>query len=110
MSSFNSRIKQKHDIEANWNKALNFVPLAGEIVIYDIDETHSVPRVKIGDGNAFLIDLPFTTDNVVNQLLEHTEDSYLHLVAGEREKWNDKVRCYIDSTDNGDLNLIFTNN
>jgi hypothetical protein len=34
----NSRIQQKKDIEANWNKAINFIPKNGEIIIYGVDE------------------------------------------------------------------------
>ena len=30
-----TRVKHKHDIPANWEKAVNFIPLAGEIIIYD---------------------------------------------------------------------------
>ena len=29
------RIQIKHDIAANWEKAKNFIPLAGELIIYD---------------------------------------------------------------------------
>ena len=32
-----SRIAQKHDLEVNWLKAENFVPMQGEIIIYDIE-------------------------------------------------------------------------
>ena len=45
-----SRIILKHDVEANWQLATGFTPLAGEIVIYDIDAQHSYERIKIGDG------------------------------------------------------------
>ena len=31
----NARIKSKHDTTANWNAATGFIPLAGEIIIYD---------------------------------------------------------------------------
>lgn len=48
--NINSRIQQKHDIEANWLKAENFVPKAGEIIVYDTDENHNYSRFKIGDG------------------------------------------------------------
>ena len=34
----NVRIQHKHDIEANWQKATNFTPKAGELIIYDADE------------------------------------------------------------------------
>ena len=33
-----SRISQKHDIEANWLLVPDFIPLNGEIIIYDEDE------------------------------------------------------------------------
>ena len=54
-----TRISHKHDTEANWNAAVNFKPLAGELIIYDIDDTHSQPRFKIGDGETLVTALPF---------------------------------------------------
>ena len=37
---FNMRMMQKHDTEANWDTAGNngFVPLNGEIIIYDYSD------------------------------------------------------------------------
>lgn len=32
-----SRLVHKHDLEINWNLAVNFVPLAGELIIYDTE-------------------------------------------------------------------------
>ena len=55
----NARIIPKHDIETNWNKAINFIPLKGEIIVYDVDENYSYPRIKHGDGVTKVIDLPF---------------------------------------------------
>lgn len=60
----NSRFQQKHDIEANWNKAINFIPKDGELIIYDVDNNHSVPRIKIGDNQTSIIDLPFITEDI----------------------------------------------
>lgn len=54
-----SRIQQKHDTEANWLKATNFTPRAGELIIYDVDNMHSTPRFKVGDGSTSVSDLPF---------------------------------------------------
>lgn len=56
----NSRQQQKHDIEANWEKAINFIPKEGEIIIYDIDENYDYPRIKIGNGQTNVNNLPFT--------------------------------------------------
>ena len=52
--TLNGRIIQKHDTEANWLKATNFKPKAGEVIIYDADENYSYPRIKIGDGNTLV--------------------------------------------------------
>lgn len=57
--TFKGRIQNKHDTEANWNAAVNFKPLAGELIIYDEDNTHSTPRFKVGDGNTLVNNLPF---------------------------------------------------
>lgn len=61
--TFKTRIIQKHDTEANWQKATNFVPKKGEIIVYDIDSNHNYERIKIGDGEHIPNDLPFVTDN-----------------------------------------------
>jgi len=54
------RIQHKHDIEANWEKAVNFVPKIGELIVYDSDENHSKQRLKIGDSVTNVNLLPFT--------------------------------------------------
>lgn len=63
---FNTRISQKHDIETNWNKATNFIPLAGEVIIYDKDSTHATVRIKIGDGKTVVSNLPFVTELITS--------------------------------------------
>lgn len=73
-----ARFQQKHDIEANWNKALNFIPKIGEIIVYDIDDNYNYSRFKIGDGVRTINDLEFLLDtqyilhnsNALSQLLE----------------------------------------
>ena len=56
------RIINKHDTEANWNKATNFIPKQGELIIYEADSTHSYVRVKIGDGSTLVAQLPFMAE------------------------------------------------
>lgn len=65
-----TRVQSKHDTEANWSNA-SFAPLAGEIIIYDKDADHDKQRVKVGDGETPLGDLPFivdkeATDSILN--------------------------------------------
>ena len=74
----------KHDIEANWLKAVNFKPMPGEIVVYDEDDTHSFKRIKIGalDENSEAInvnDLPFVTPIGSYQVTKTTEWDYNNL-------------------------------
>ena len=57
--NMNTRIQHKHDIEANWNKAINFIPKKGELIVYDPDENYNYSRVKIGDGISTANELPF---------------------------------------------------
>lgn len=66
--NMNARIQHKHDIEANWNKALNFIPKIGEIIVYDIDENYSYSRFKIGDGVRTINDLEFSLDTQKSQV------------------------------------------
>ena len=62
----NSRIVHKHDTEGNWNKATNFIPKQGEIIVYDIDTTYSYERFKIGDGVTNVNNLPFVVVAITN--------------------------------------------
>lgn len=59
--NMNTRIIHKHDIEANWEKAINFIPKQGEIIIYDIDANYNYERFKIGDGITTVNNLLFIT-------------------------------------------------
>lgn len=54
----NSRIIHKHDTETNWEKS-SLVPMKGEIIVYDVDDTHTYERFKIGDGSTLVSALPF---------------------------------------------------
>lgn len=57
------RVLIKHDIAANWAKAVNFIPMAGELIIYDGIVENGVyleqPKIKVGDGIHKLAELPF---------------------------------------------------
>lgn len=57
--NISARIVHKHDIEENWLKAVNFIPKQGEIIVYDVDDNYDYERIKIGDGEQNVNDLPF---------------------------------------------------
>lgn len=58
--TFQGRIVQKHDTKANWDKATNFIPLKGEMIIYD-----DLGNFKIGDGINKVGDLEFVVKKTV---------------------------------------------
>ena len=60
-----TRIQQKTDTKANWDKATNFIPLKGEYVYYS-----DLNRVKVGDGTKKLSELPFLADSDTHQSIK----------------------------------------
>lgn len=72
---FNTRIVHKHDTEANWNKAVNFIPKAGELIVYDTDENYNYTRTKVGDGISNINALPFSHQAAVIASTEAPEDT-----------------------------------
>lgn len=56
----NARILHKHSPGVDWDKAVNFIPMSGELIIYDADEEQILPRLKIGDGVTLVNDLAYT--------------------------------------------------
>lgn len=71
--TFKGRSQQKRATEADWLKATSFAPLAGELIIYEPDETHAYPRVKVGDGVTLVNDLPFIGGDHVREILSETQ-------------------------------------
>ena len=61
LNKIDARMQQKHDIAANWKNS-DFVPEAGEYIIYDPDKYTSFPRMKIGDGRNKVPNLPFVSE------------------------------------------------
>lgn len=53
-----TRVQNKYDTKENFDKA-SFVPLKGEIVFYDTDGTLPNRKMKVGDGQTPIGDLPF---------------------------------------------------
>ena len=69
-----TRIIHKHDTEENWNKATNFIPKQGEIIVYDVDATHDYARFKIGDGVTNVNSLLFTAPEVLTVVVTQNDD------------------------------------
>lgn len=79
-----ARMQQKHASAQMWEQTPNFVPEAGEIVIYDKDsndESVIKPRIKVGDGITRIQDLKFIVGELYVQNEQPPED------AGEGAVW-----------------------
>lgn len=86
-----TRIVHKHDTPDHWELAENFIPMQGELIVYDdrtlkkledgsvvTDQQLNIPvRYKIGDGVTNVNDLPFATEAVKHQI----PATYSELVA-----------------------------
>jgi hypothetical protein len=68
-----TRIQHKHDSKVNWSAASGFIPLPGELIIYDkeVDADGRVivsDRFKVGDGVNNVEDLPFADATLLERL------------------------------------------
>ncbi len=87
----------------HWSEQTSFVPENGSIIIYsdyktiqDGGVTKYVAGVKIGDGNAYVVDLPFIDDELRDLVLRHIGDTSVHIQEGERAFWNNKLNYVLD--------------
>lgn len=85
---------------AEWNAQLGYIPVQGMLVVYtdfssyedaETGEIHYIPGFKIGDGNAYLIDKPFLSDDIRMTLINHINNGTIHITAEERDTWNNKL-------------------
>lgn len=56
-----SRLIMKHDTTGDWQKATNFTPKQGELIVYDSEDASLPSRIKIGNGTTNVNSLPFAT-------------------------------------------------
>lgn len=95
-----------------WNSQQTLIGEENVIYVYTDHQTKTdryghvtdVPGIKIGDGKAYLIDLPFT-DEIY---LAHIGDASIHCTQAEKDLWNNKVRVLVSRL--SPENLIFTIN
>lgn len=101
-----ARIRSKHDTTANWNNARGFIPMAGEVIIYDdyqvktwqeqeygetVTKTKNIPGIKIGTGNAYVQDLAFVDEDLRDKLMAHINNTDIHTTLTEKLFWNNKI-------------------
>lgn len=96
-----------------WNNKPQLIPKKDTIIIYTDYQSKeeegniiNIPGIKIADGSAFLIDQPFVDEDIRKVVSSHINNSDIHITPQEREFWNNKVRCYLDTLEQD--NIIFT--
>ena len=102
----NTRIMSKHDTTAHWNNAIGFIPMPGEVIIYDdyqtktwqeleygemVTKTKNIPGIKIGTGNAYVQDLGFVDEDLRDTIMAHINNTNIHITLAEKLFWNNKV-------------------
>lgn len=118
--STTARIKFKRDTTENWNAARGMIPLEGEVIVYNdyatkikiIDgeeQTVKIPAIKIGDGKAYVQDLPFVNEELRDQLLNHISNPEIHVTMAEKLFWNNKINVN-DASEVVNEALIFNRN
>lgn len=89
-----------------WNAQPQLISIKGGMYVYSDHSTDDTGKdiagVKIGDGTSYLIDMPFLDE----QYAQHLLDTKLHVSQEDRDKWDNKVRCYIDPQNT--QHIIFT--
>lgn len=93
---------------AGWNSNPKYLPKKGEICIYtdymtiqdDMGNDVTYPGIKIGDGNSYLIDMPFVGDDtrylLLRRLQEHENDAVVHVTQQDRDFWDNKLNCDVN--------------
>lgn len=77
-----ARVSQLHKTAAEWAKFANWVPEAGEFVIYDPDSTIKYARIKVGDGKRKLSELEFFIDSTALDLMKQAH--FFNILDGGR--------------------------
>lgn len=92
---------------AAWKEQVDYAPPAGQLIIYtdgNVVDGVNYPKFKVGDGNAYVIDLPFTEGEFEAALTQHINNATTHLSAADREKLENSVVLTLDGE-----NLVFSN-
>lgn len=77
-----ARVSHLHKTEAEWAKYKDWVPEAGEFVIYDPDDTVKYARIKVGDGKSKLYELDFFIDSATLALMK--QQHFFEILDGGR--------------------------
>lgn len=79
---------------AEWSALTSYIPKKGEICVwsdYRVEDGVKYAGIKVGDGMAYAVDLPFVGGEFDDLLTDHISNNVVHITAAERLFWNNKV-------------------
>ena len=105
-ATMDARIQLKRDTTQHWNEARGFIPLPGEVIVYEdyetktytveeygetVTKTVNIPNIKIGTGNAYVQDLAFVDEKIREILMDHIRNQDIHVTLAEKLFFNNKI-------------------
>ena len=87
-----------------WQSRTDFIPPRGALVVctdrFRTEDGRAVPGIRIGDGDAYVPDLPFVNADpeLLRRAEAHLTDSDLHVSPAEKTRWNSKLNCGVEGT------------
>lgn len=100
-----------YDTTANW-AVFREPSKPGALYIWKDWKTLSdgtvLPGLKVGDGLAYPVDLPFLNENALDQLLEHINNMRVHVSPEDRVFWDNKVSAFMSHAQSENLVLSKT--
>jgi hypothetical protein len=100
-----ARVVFKHEKAEDWEQS-SYVPELGEKVLYDPDDYHAYTRVKYGDGEKRVADLPFSFDAVDYNENDPTSSAYIK----NRPFYKEEKIATIEWADGAQFNESFSVN
>lgn len=83
---------------AEWNASIGYIPEKGELAVYSDYSSKVVdgmsvpiPRIKIGSGNGYVQDLAFIGEDETELLLQHVNNTGIHVTPEQKDFWNNKL-------------------
>jgi len=91
-----------YDTKENWNAQRLLIARKKAIYVYsnysyiedEVGNRTYIPAIKIGDGTSYLIDMPFVSDDIRRDLMNHISQDGIHVTEHDRWFWNNKVSAY----------------
>lgn len=107
-NNFNNKMIYYSKRKADWDLDRNLISQKNVLYIYldykNINKNGEqifIPGLKVGDGTTYLIDLPFVNDfnngEIEQQILNHINNTTIHVLAEEKEFWNNKLNLSLQS-------------